>query len=1044
MLRRYQDRISLALRKAVHRGGFFLPFFAASLIAGFSGAGWAQSIPNVSSDALNQLRQQYGQQQGGGGGGETDLMGSGQGYQNTIIQSAPAPKGPPLPPSRLEQIMSARAGTKLEQFGYDQLGRGRAITMSQTGAVQDDYVLGPGDQIVVSLRGQENNELRAEVDRNGQVVLPRLSPIAASGRSFGSFRQDLEAAVHRAYVATDASVSVSRVRQISVLVSGEINVPGQRLLTGLSSVVDAILVSGGVKKTGTLRNIRIQRGGHEYTIDLYNVLTSGGVPSSLRLADGDRIIVPPLGRTVAVAGLVRQQGIFELSPGQSNMPVRSLLALSGGQEVRGRYRLSVLQIDPEGRSNLTALGGETGIVRDSEVLFVQLGADQKANQAILSGGTGLAGAYPVAPGTKLSDMLRAPGALGSTPYTLFGIIVRKDPNTLLRSLVAFTPIAVLNGTENVNLQTDDFVRPLSVNEVSLLSNVVRAYLEKLAADQAILRNPLIDQSTTTAATRPLLPNAVVVRQTVPTLPVSKVDELSFALDDLTSAPADVQRADIISLMNLRAPGTLGGGSQEAILEQQDQTGQQSRLSQQFLPANNGTVSANRTSTANGTNPGGAETPEALLSATSGADGSANVTSANSSDDSYGANNSYGTNGSPDGFANGSGANFQGLMPQPAQNFEDSPVSSGRYVANREVRTFGELVRQLDVDPLVLVNFLIEHRARLDGAVRGPGSYFVGPNVALNDLVQAAGGTINWADESGVELITTAVDHQTGKAATQHQTIPLRQTTLANYVVRPRDTLHFNQVFTDVGIGAVTVQGEVRFAGSYPIIRGEHLSDVLARAGGLTNTAYPYGAVFLRKSAANIEHQGYLRASAEIEDQLVIAMTRIGNDKIDPASFASLQTFVTELRNQKAIGRVSVTADPSVLAAKPDLDPLLEAGDLIYIPQRPSTVSVLGQVSQPGSFPYRPGATLEDYVEEAGDYSATSDESMTFIVLPDGSARKVQKSWLSFDSQNLPPGSTIVVPRDVTPLDTRQLILDVSSIFSQLAVSIASVAVISRP
>jgi hypothetical protein len=87
--------------------------------------------------------------------------------------------------------------------------------------------------------------------------------------------------------------------------------------------------------------------------------------------------------------------------------------------------------------------------------------------------------------------------------------------------------------------------------------------------------------------------------------------------------------------------------------------------------------------------------------------------------------------------------------------------------------------------------------------------------------------------------------------------------------------------------------------------------------------------------------------------------------------------------------------------------------------------------------------LEEYIEQAGGYSATSDESNTFIVLPDGSARKVQKSWLSFSSADLPPGSTIVVPRDVTPLDTRQLILDVSSIFSQLAVSIASVAVISR-
>ena len=221
-----------------------------------------------------------------------------------------------------------------------------------------------------------------------------------------------------------------------------------------------------------------------------------------------------------------------------------------------------------------------------------------------------------------------------------------------------------------------------------------------------------------------------------------------------------------------------------------------------------------------------------------------------------------------------------------------------------------------------------------------------------------------------------------------------------------------------------------------------MSDLLAEAGGLTNTAYPYGTVFLRKSAADQERAGYNRTANEVEDQLVVAMTRIGNDKIDATTFASMQSFVSQLRSQPAIGRISVTADPSVLAAKPELDPLLEPGDVVYVPQRPTTVAVLGQVSQPGNFPYRAGLTTADYLTQAGGYSATSDESMTFIVLPDGSARKVESSWLSFDSQTLPPGSTIVVPRDVTPLDTRQIILDASSIFSQLAVSAASLAVLA--
>ena len=141
---------------------------------------------------------------------------------------------------------------------------------------------------------------------------------------------------------------------------------------------------------------------------------------------------------------------------------------------------------------------------------------------------------------------------------------------------------------------------------------------------------------------------------------------------------------------------------------------------------------------------------------------------------------------------------------------------------------------------------------------------------------------------------------------------------------------------------------------------------------------------------------------------------------------------------------TLAADPSLLAANPSRDPLLESGDEIYIPQRPSTISVLGQVMQPGSFPYRAGASVGDYVESAGGYSRLADGGQLTLVLPDGSAQKVEKSWLRFDAtSSIPPGSTIVVPRDVTPLDLRQTIIDVSQILSQLAVSIASVAVLSK-
>lgn len=983
--------------------GFVAPWLLATLSLGLPSNGMAQAV-----NPLSILQQSQGRSLGSIFS-NTGIM------DNTLPQSQDQTLTPQqgaqsvLLPSRLEQILSTRAGIQLQQFGYDQLGIGRAVTVPETGAVADDYIMGPGDEIVVSLRGQENSDVRLTVDRDGRVLVPRLAPISAMGRTFGQFRQDLDAAIRRAYVATTSSVSIGRVRQVSVLVAGEVNVPGPRTATGLSSVVDALLLSGGVKKTGSLRNVRLVRGANQYTVDLYSVLAGNGATGGMRLADGDRIVVPPLGPTVAVAGLVRRPGIYEIPIRAGGMTARALLALAGGQEIRGRYRLSVQRIEPDGRVALVPLQNDNSVVRDSEILRVELGADLPATQATLSGGTGLAGQYAITTGTKLSEVIRAPGALGPSPYSLFGIIVRKDPRTLLRTLIPFTPVAVMNGAEDEVLQSDDVVRPLSLNEAQLLTFIVKTYLDKLALDQDRIRNPLETQradalaaatpSSSGGTTTPTSPLALLQTQTPAATPAAAasfsnpfglqpgaLENSSTGQEDFSSVPADIQRSNIVALLDTPAPGSM--------LYQQ-------RQKQAETQTTNTTAAAVNPFTLQATQAG-------IITGT-------------------------GT----------SQTNSQMASLQPSvlpQNYQEQALRPGEFASNQEVQTYGELVRQLNLDPLVLVNFLIDHRARLDGAVMGPGFYFIGTNVSLKDLVQAAGGTANGADESGVELLTTVIDGATGRSASQRQTLPLNQGVLASYVVRPRDELHFHKVFTDTGIGSVTVQGEVRYAGNYPIRRGEHLSEVLMRAGGLTSTAYPQGTVFLRRSAAQIEQEGYQRAAYQIESQLLGGVNSIGSQGVDPAA---VHAFATQLRTQKALGRISITADPSVLAAHPNQDPLLETGDVVFIPQRPATVAVLGEVMQPGSYSYQPGMTVQDYVKKAGGYAQYSEDDLTFIVEPDGSARKVENSWLHYDASALPPGSAIVVPRDLAPVNVRQLVLDITSIFSSFAVTAASLAVLAK-
>lgn len=987
----------------------------------FLGQVEAQQVPNLSQ--LQQQLQQNGNRLPNFGGNQNEQLQQ----QPVLLQPAvPPAQQQYMQPSRLEQIMSARAGVPLKQFGYDQLGRPTAVMVPQTGAVQDDYVLGPGDEIVVILRGQEINEYRTSVDRNGQVVIPRLGPISASGRSFGSFRQDLESAVHRAYVATEASVSLQRVRQISVLVTGAVNNPGQRLVTGLSSALDAILISGGVSKTGSLRDVRILRGGRQYNVDLYGILAGNGSTSTMRLADGDRIFVAPLGRTVAVAGLVRNPGIYELPKGQTSISAEALLSLAGGPEVNGKYDFSLMKLQPDGQTALVSLQNLKERVSDGEILSAQFQSDRTAARITLSGGTGLSGDYPIVNGTKLSELIRRPGALGTSPYTLFGIIVRRDPKTLLRTLIAFTPAAVLNGTEDMALQADDIVRPISVNEVRMLDTIARNYDQWRAAQEEAIRNPIAANN---MVPRPMYgPYQPGTQQQqangVQPGPLSQSPGPYAQQGNAPYPIAPSQAGSPPQDFSQFGPDQFGREQFGQNPYGQGQPGQNQFNTPQFNPAGQGYDQSQ---------------PRPMGSAVLGAANAAQDMTANQQN----AMQSLEGRG-PNGMDFPGDRSPSSPYVAEAPNFQAQVTVPGAYPLNREVRTFNQLAQQLGVAPLVLMNFLLGDQVTIDGAVRGPGTYFIGPSVTLQDLVLAAGDTANWADASGVELISTLVDSTSGRSTTRVSKLPLTSATLASYIVKPHDAFRFNEVFTDVNVGSVTVQGEVRFTGSYKLTRGEHLSDLLARAGGLTNAAYPYGTVFLRKSAAALEQESYFRTAREVEDQLVVAMTRVGNSKIDPSTFTSMQSFVADLRNQKALGRIAISADPSVLAANPSLDPLLEAGDVIYIPQRPSTISVLGQVMQPGSFPYRVGATVDDYIERAGGYSSLADSGQAFIVFPDGTARRLEKSWLRFGAtSNLPPGSAIVVPRDVTPLDLRQTIIDISQIVSQLAVSIASVAVLSR-
>jgi protein involved in polysaccharide export with SLBB domain len=973
LIRSYRWSVWGGLRRAV--------FFSLALV-GLCDAAFAQ-VSGISPEQLLQLQQQRS-------GSLSSASAPAVTPRETILE--PTAPSAPLASSELEQILSERVGRRLQLYGYDQMGVGRAVSLPQVGAVQDDYVLGVGDEVVLSLRGQENSEYRGQVDRDGNVTFPRLNPISAAGRSFGKFRQDLTNAVHRAYVSTEGFVTVGRIRQISVQVSGEVGSPGMRTLTGLSSVSDAIFVSGGIRKSGSLRNVQIHRGGRTIVVDLYSVLVSGVQSKNVVLADGDRVVVPAVGGTVAVAGEVRRPAIYELPAGHKAISVREAVRLANGMATPGAYTTSLLRTMPNGTRQFVDVSSIGDLsLHDGEIILVKSAVNISLNQVKLTGAVRSPGVVALGKFKTLHDLLPSAEMMTPGAYMLLGFIDRTDPVTFQRSAIAFSPLHVVQGRENVPLKSDDIVHILTRYEVLQLLRLTSARDVRFAGAQ------------------------------------------------------DTQFA--------------GGGEGRRTDEFGAGTGKQNTTG----------VGVNVTGMQDVTGAGqsyaaGTGMPDASSAKMHGTSGTGMPGTSGAANNTLGDANGMMMPMNPDGTRNPDGTSGRAVLPAAGSGITANILDRKNTRISDDVRTSatarsaaesafaatatpGDVGGFSNIDGAFLSEALSSRWMSVMGAVRHPGTYLVASGTTLTEVLSVIGGFVDDADLQEFELTSTVFDKEKGTSVTSRNQYPGSAEALAQIEVKPFDRVEFRRVYSDKFSGSVKVEGEVRYPGVYNILRNENLSSVLRRAGGMTEVAYPEGAVFLRNSVAQAEEVESHRIANDMRSQLLMYVMKPtqGNSQAPTADgMKAMESLMLQIENKRALGRVPVTANLAALDKHPKLDTLLESGDSITIPKKPSTVLVVGEVLRAGAQRFDPSGSVDDYLENAGGTTEQADTSRIIVVLPDGSVRRESNSWLNFGfGSTIPPGSTIFVPRELDIYTMRLFVTDTIQIFSQLATSAAALAVLSK-
>ena len=320
----------------------------------------------------------------------------------------------------------------LKPFGYD-LFEGVPSTFAPVSDIQvpTDYPLGPGDTLSIQLYGNEPATYQLTVGRDGRVNFPKLGPIAVSGMSFERARATIEQHVEQQLIGSRVSVTMGDLRSIRVFVLGEAEKPGSYTVGSLSTMTNALFVSGGVKKIGSLRKIELKRNGRLVTsLDLYDLLLRGDTSGDQQLMPGDVIFIPPIGDTVSVFGAVRRPAIYEL---KGEKDVEQVIDVAGGllpdadgktvqlERIRPSRLREMINVD------LTANAGRAAAVANGDKLRVPAIRPTLENSVVLSGYVFRPGSFEYHPGLRLSDILPSFDELRPTADRRYIMIRREIP-----------------------------------------------------------------------------------------------------------------------------------------------------------------------------------------------------------------------------------------------------------------------------------------------------------------------------------------------------------------------------------------------------------------------------------------------------------------------------------------------------------------------------------------------------------------------------------------------------------------------------------------
>jgi polysaccharide biosynthesis/export protein len=369
-------------------------------------------------------------------------------------------------PSRspIEQIFAGdplqpKLSRDLRQFGYDLFREPVSTFAPVTDApVGPDYILGPGDVMQAYLWGMVDNVLTLQVNRQGEIFVPRVGTIPVWGMPLGEVRRVIHDQLSRQYSGFRMSLNMSALRSIQVFVVGEVAQPGVYTVSSLSTMVNALFAAGGPSKLGSLRTIRLIRSNRTIgTFDMYDFLLRGERARDFRLESGDTVFVPAIGPVVGVAGNVKRPAIYELS---GTMRIGDLFQMAGGVAPTGYlHRVQIERVKPHTEKLILDLRlddlktGSRSVnnppVEDGDLIKVFPIDTRIYNVVFVEGSVRRPGEYELKNGMRLGDLV-APAEVLPEAYIDRIEVIRTKPD-YTRELLTSDLRKLWQGDQSQNL-----------------------------------------------------------------------------------------------------------------------------------------------------------------------------------------------------------------------------------------------------------------------------------------------------------------------------------------------------------------------------------------------------------------------------------------------------------------------------------------------------------------------------------------------------------------------------------------------------------------